>query len=144
GLYQRFLGRAADPAGRAAFVGYLQNGGTLEGVSRLMLASAEYQSHFPTDAAFIQSLYQNLLHRTGSNAEVAAWQPLLPQLGRGGVVPDFLSSGRVPLLGGRGRLLSASGPRPAALGLRGQLLGKQRPGPIDTLFAASPEYQLNG
>src|SRR5262249_21364028 len=91
-LYQRFLGRAADPAGRAAFVGYLQAGGTLEGASQSLLASPEYQSHFPTDTAFVPSLYQTLLHRTGSNAEVNAWLALLPQLGRAGLAQGFLRS----------------------------------------------------
>ena len=56
GLYHRFLGRDADAAGRAGFVNYLQTGGTLEGVSDTMLASPEYQSHFQTDADFVQSL----------------------------------------------------------------------------------------
>jgi hypothetical protein len=92
GLYHRFLGRDADPAGRAGFVAYLENGGTLEGVRQAMLASPEYQSHFPTGSSFVQSLYQNLLHRTGNSAEVGPWVALLPQLGRAGVAQGFLFS----------------------------------------------------
>jgi hypothetical protein len=92
GLYHRFLGRDADAAGRTNFVAYLQNGGTLEGASQILLASPEYQSRFPTDSSFVQSLYQNLLHRTGSTAEVNAWVAQLPQLGRAGVAQVFLLS----------------------------------------------------
>jgi len=92
GLYHRFLGRDADSAGRASFVAYLQAGGTLEGASQIMLASPEYHSRFPTDSSFVESLYQNLLHRAGSTAEVNAWVAKLPQLGRAGVAQVFLLS----------------------------------------------------
>jgi hypothetical protein len=92
GLYHRFLGRDADAAGRANFVAYLQAGGTLEGVSQMLLASPEYHSHFPTDTSFVQSLYENLLQRSGSHAEVNGWVAQLPQLGRAGVAQGFLLS----------------------------------------------------
>jgi hypothetical protein len=92
GLYHRFLGRDADPVGRANFVAYLQNGGTLEGASQILLASPEYQARFPTDSSFVQSLYQNLLHRTGSTAEVNTWVAQLPQLGQAGVAHALLLS----------------------------------------------------
>jgi hypothetical protein len=146
GLYQRFLGRAADPAGRAGFVGYLQIGGTLEGVSRIMLASPEYQSHFASDAAFVQSLYQNLLHRTGSNAEVSAWAAVLPQQGRAGVAQGFLLSQELrdwEVGDDYTQLLDRTHPPSAAevsgwVGTGFDLLT------IDALVAGSPEFQLNG
>jgi hypothetical protein len=142
GLYHRFLGRDADSAGRAAFVGYLQAGGTLEGVSQAMLASSEYQSHFPGDD-FVQSLYRNLLQRTGSSAEVNSLVALLSQLGRAGVVQGFLSSPefRAGEVGDDyAQLLhrtSSAAEVNSWVGSGLDLLA------IDTLFAASPEFQLN-
>jgi hypothetical protein len=146
GLYGRILGRAADPAGRAYFVDYLQTGGTLEGIRQIMLASPEYQSHFPGDAAFVQSLYQNLLHRTGSNAEVSQWVALLPQLGRAGVVQGFLSAPefRAWEVGDDyTQLLDRTQP-PSAAEVNGWVGSGLDLLTIDTLFATSPEYQANG
>jgi hypothetical protein len=146
GLYQRFLGRAADPAGRAGFVAYLQNGGTLEGVSQMMLASAEYQSHFPTDAAFVQSLYQNLLQRPGSNAEVGGWLAVLPQLGRTGVAQAFLSSQEyryLEVVDDYTQLLDRTQP-PGAVEVNGWVGTGLDLLMIDARIASSPEYQTNG
>ena len=146
GLYQRFPGRASDSAGRAGFVAYLQAGGTLQGVSQAMLASPEYQSHFASDAAFVQSLYQNLLLRTGSNAEVSAWATLLPQLGRAGVAQDFLLSQEFrdwEVGDDYTQLLDRKLP-PSAAEVSGWVGAGLDLLTIDTLFAASPEYQTNG
>jgi hypothetical protein len=146
GLYQRFLSRAADAAGRAAFVGYLQKGGTLEGVSQIMLASQEYQSLFPTPSAFIQSLYQNLLHRTGSTAEVNAWLAILPQLGRAGVARDFLSSAEFrawEVEDDYAHLLHRTQP-PSAAELNAWVNSSFDLLTIDVLFTSSAEFWLNG
>jgi hypothetical protein len=91
-LYHRYLGRDADPAGRAGFVNYLSAGGSLEVVGAVMLGSQEYQGRFASDAAYVQSLYENLLHRVPTAGEIGGWLPLLPQLGRGGVAQAFLAS----------------------------------------------------
>jgi hypothetical protein len=144
GLYHRFLGRDADPAGRAAFVAFLQNGGTLEAVSRMMLASPEYQSHFPTDSSFVQSLYQNLLHRTGSNAEVAQWLALLPQLGRGGVAQAFLSSPEFRAAEVNDDYTQLLHRTPAAAEVNAWVGSGLDLLTIDTVFAGSPEFQMNG
>jgi hypothetical protein len=144
GLYHRFLGRDADQAGRAYFVNYLQNGGTLEGVSRAILGSKEYRSHFPTDSSFVQSLYQSLLHRTGSPAEIAGWVAQLPQLGRAGVAQAFLLSQEY-----RGdevshdytQLLNRT---PSAAEISSWVGSGKDLLAIDVLFAGSLEFQLNG
>jgi hypothetical protein len=144
GLYHRFLGRDADAAGRAGFVGYLQNGGTLEGASRLILASPEYQSHFPTDSSFVRSLYQNLLHRTANYAEVSAWSPPLLQVGPAGVAQDFLLSQefRDWEVGDDFTQLLHRAPSTAEVnnwvGTGLDILT------IDALVAGSPEFQQNG
>jgi hypothetical protein len=144
GLYHRFLGRDADAGGLAGFVGYLQAGGTLEGVSQAILASPEYQSHFQTEPDFVQSLFENLLHRTGSAGEVDAWVTAMAQLGRAAVAQDFLSGQEF-----RGwevaddftQLLHRAPSTAEANAWVGSGIDLLT---IDVLFAASPEYQLNG
>jgi hypothetical protein len=78
-LYLRFLGRASDPAGRAGWIGFLQNGGTLEQIQMLFLTAPEYISHINVD--YVQSLYMNILGRTGSQAELAQWNNNIQNLG---------------------------------------------------------------
>jgi hypothetical protein len=144
GLYHRFLGRAADAAGRANFVAYLQAGGTLEGVSQLMLASSEYQSRFPTDSSYVQSLYQNLLHRTGSTAEVNGWVAKLPQLGRASVAHGFLLSQEYrtdEVSDDYTWFLHRAG---SAAEINSWVNGGNDLLTIDSLFAGSTEFQQNG
>jgi len=144
GLYHRILGRDADAAGRANFVAYLQNGGTLEVVSQIMLASPEYQARFPTDTSFVQSLYENLLQRMGSHAEVNGWVAKLPQLGRAGVAQGFLLSQEF-----RGdevqddfmQLLHRTG---STTDVNNWVSTGKDLLTIDALFAGSPEFQVNG
>jgi hypothetical protein len=144
GLYHRFLGRDADPAGRAGFVGYLQAGGTLEGVRQTMLASPEYQSHFQADADFVQSLYQNLLQRTPGTSEVDAYLAFLPQVGRAGVAAGFLSSAEFrgdEVMNDYTLLL---GRAPSTAEVNGWVGTNLDLLTIDTFFAASQEFQTNG
>jgi hypothetical protein len=146
GLYHRFLGRDSDPAGRAGFVGWLQSGATLEAVIEVMLASPEYQSHSNADADFVQSLYQNLLHRTGDVNEVLGWVGQLPQLGRGGVAQNFLSSleYRAWEVGDDYALLLHRSQPPSAAEVNGWASSGLDILTIDALVAASPEFQANG
>jgi hypothetical protein len=146
GLYHRFLGRDSDPAGRAGFVGWLQSGATLEAVIDAMLASPEYQSHCNADADFVQSLYQDLLHRTGDFSEITGWLAQLPQLGRSGLAQDFLSSPeyRAWEVGDDyAQLLHRSQP-PSAAEVNGWASSGLDILTIDAFIAASPEFQTNG
>jgi hypothetical protein len=72
-FYQAFLGRQENAAEQASWVNYLQHGGTEEEMAALFLNSAEYQAKFADNAAFVRSLYDNLLSRGASDAEVAGW-----------------------------------------------------------------------
>jgi hypothetical protein len=93
GLYGKLLGRAADAAGRAGFVNFLQRGGTVEQVILSMVTSPEYNAaNGATDTMYVQSLYNHLLGRTGSSAEVASWVAAVPTIGRAGVANGILSS----------------------------------------------------
>jgi hypothetical protein len=143
-LFHRFLGRDADPAGRASFVMHLQNGGTLEGVSQMMLASQEYHARFSTGSDFVQSLYQNLLQRIGSSAEVSQWVAQLPQLGRARVAQAFLMSREYradAVSDDYAQLLHRT---PSTSEINSWLGSGKDLLTIDVLFASSQEFQSNG
>jgi hypothetical protein len=92
-FYQAFLDRTADAAGRAAWVNYLEHGGTEEGLTVAFLSSAEYQAKVPDNAAFVRSLYERLLFRGASDAEVTSWgNALNAGASRADVVREFLHS----------------------------------------------------
>lgn len=89
-FYINYLGRTADSAGLAGWVGAVQNGLSLEQVEAGFISSPEFLSHINTD--FVQALYLNILNRTGSSAELASWNNALPQLGLKGVAASFTTS----------------------------------------------------
>jgi hypothetical protein len=95
-FYAKYLQRAADPGGEGTWIIFLQQGGTEEQLLNNILSSQEYADHVKdiyggADAGFIQSLYNKLLGRNTSTAEVAAWVAALPSMGRTGVITAFLS-----------------------------------------------------
>ena len=49
-VYQSVLGRAADPSGRAYWIGQLNQGKSVERVARSLVASSEYRRHAVNDA----------------------------------------------------------------------------------------------
>jgi hypothetical protein len=89
-FYVRFLGRADGGGEEMGFVKLLQNGGTLEQVQALFIDSPEYLAHINVDYA--QSLYINLLGRTGDIQELAGQNSLLPQVGLAGLATEFATS----------------------------------------------------
>jgi len=144
-LYRRFLGREADPAGRAGFVAFLQNGGTLEQASTAILASGEYQARFgSSDAAFIESLYVRVLNRFPSSGEVAGWVAVLPQLGRAGVAQQFLGSAEYR--GKQVRLFYRTllHRTPTSQEVSGWVNSPADLLSIESSFAGSTEFQTNG
>jgi hypothetical protein len=68
--YEEFLGRAADPAGLSGWVGLMQAGATEAQVATALISSSEYSLLHSSNTAFVQSLYQNLLGRTPSAADL--------------------------------------------------------------------------
>jgi hypothetical protein len=92
GLYLKLLGRPSDAPGRAGFVSFMQSGGSLEQVVAFIVSSPEYAALTGSDTGFVQSLYTNLLGRTGADSEVAGYLAALPSQGRAGVALDFLRS----------------------------------------------------
>lgn len=68
------LGRNADSGALNYFVGLRNSGVSLNDISAGLLASAEFQAKFPTNQAFVQGLYQAVLGRAPSSADLAFWQ----------------------------------------------------------------------
>jgi Domain of unknown function (DUF4214) len=89
-FYLRFLGRQSDTSGRTGWVNFLQQGGTEEQLENAFLTSPEYLGHINTD--FVQSLYINILGRTGAANELAGWNNLIQQIGLAGIANGFTAS----------------------------------------------------
>jgi len=70
--YATYLGRAADAPGRAAWAQALSNGMTREQFAVGLLTSAEFTSRYAAPDAYAWALYNTVLGRQGSAAEVAA------------------------------------------------------------------------
>jgi hypothetical protein len=106
GLYTKLLHRSADPAGRAAFVSRLEQGGTVEEVIGSIVSSQEFArladgidpgfTPGGSNRLFLQSLYTDLLGRSPTDAEASAGLRKLGalpmELGRTTVARDILSS----------------------------------------------------
>ena len=78
-LYDTTLGRLPDAAGLAGWTTALNTGATLAGLAGDFVASAEFQATYGTlgNAAFVNALYGNSLHRAADAAGAAAWTTLL-------------------------------------------------------------------
>ena len=92
-LYRSVLGREVEDSGRRAWVGYLQQGGTVEQLTNLLVTSAEYRNRYAgSDAAFVHSLYTRFLLRNPDNAGLAFWQGQVSANGRAEVARALLGS----------------------------------------------------
>lgn len=146
GLYRRYLNRDSDPTGRAAFIAFLQAGGTLEQATVQFLISPEYQSNFPSDSAYIQSLYAQLLGRTPGSSEVNAWVAALPKIGRAGAALAFLGSveyRRLVVLQLYGTVLNRA-TAPSAAEVSGWVNSGLDLHALETNLTASAEFYANG
>ncbi|HEV8060070.1 MAG TPA: hypothetical protein VGP68_09365 [Gemmataceae bacterium] len=97
--YVTYLGRSAGQGEEVSWVTSLQQGQTEEQVLSRFFGTAEFfnrtQTLIPTGTSqerFVQGLYQVLLYRSGSAADVQGWVNLLPTLGQRGVAADFLAT----------------------------------------------------
>lgn len=73
-LYATYLQRPADPGGRAHWIERLQTDLTEEDASAAFLASAEYATRYGGgDAAFVDSLYRDVLRRGADPGGRAHW-----------------------------------------------------------------------
>ena len=86
------LRRDADKSEEECDHQLLQGGGDIEPAIRGQLGSAEYRLLFGSDAAFVESLHSDLLHRNPTSAEVTGQVSSVQQLGRFAVAQNFLAS----------------------------------------------------
>ena len=74
GSYQTYLGRGPDPAGHQSWLGAMRTGVTIQQMEAGFLASDEYYAQAGgTDAGWVSRLYQHVLGRPASPAEVQSW-----------------------------------------------------------------------
>jgi hypothetical protein len=77
-MYNRYLQRSPDTGGVQSWTNFLVAGGTLEGVAEGLTSSQEYfVLKGGANQGFITALYQDVLNRSASNAELAHWQSVL-------------------------------------------------------------------
>ena len=76
-LYQRVLGRTADPEGKQYWLGVLASGVRVETVGISFYGSQEYFDRTGGAEPFVRSLYDNLLHRQPDQGGLDYWVSLL-------------------------------------------------------------------
>jgi hypothetical protein len=95
-LYLAALGRAPDAAGLLANSRALLSGTSLSTDSAAFIASGEFARLYGTNqsnAAFVNTLYQNVLHGTGDSGGLQTWNNALAgSLSRAEVLVDFSES----------------------------------------------------
>jgi hypothetical protein len=74
--YSVLLNRAPDPLAVTWF-NMLQAGVSEQTVVEGIIASPEFQSEHVSDASYISALYEDVLGRPGSDAEIASWEAKL-------------------------------------------------------------------
>ena len=95
-LYDTALGRRPDAAGLAGWTTQIRDGASLEAVAGAFAGSVEFRATYGAlgDAAFVERLYGNTLHRGSDPAGHAFWTAGLSsgQASRAGVVVGFSES----------------------------------------------------
>jgi hypothetical protein len=92
-LYQEYLGRAADPRGRRYWLDRWPDANGRDVVAAGILASPEYFGKAgASDPQFIDALYQDVLGRDATSAEISHWTGRLAESSRGDVARRFLAS----------------------------------------------------
>jgi hypothetical protein len=87
-FYSEHLVRDADAESLAAYVASLLDGRSLEDVRKEILTSDEYSALHPTDDAFIDSLYRELLGRSAGSEDITSYAGQ----SRGNIVDTILHS----------------------------------------------------
>jgi hypothetical protein len=116
-LYALLLDRSPAPQERAAWKAALRRGVTFEQVVIAFYSSDEFYARLESDSAWVAGLYLFLLGREPELAEIAAWRPLIAQVGRAGVVRGINSSPERLTLRVRSQYLVVLGREPDPSGL---------------------------
>ncbi len=113
-MYATLFDRAPDSAGINHWLSLSEAGVSLDRIADHFLASSEAQASYGAldNQGFTQALYQQAMHRAGSDVEVAYWTELLDSgaLDRGDVLLQFAgSTEKVELVGVIGTSLDGAG-----------------------------------
>jgi hypothetical protein len=97
-LYQAAYNRAPDAAGLGYWIKAMDAGQSLTDVANNFMQGREFQAMYganQNNAQFVDSLYQNVLHRAGDQAGIDYWLGDLNagRITRAGVLADFGESG---------------------------------------------------
>src|SRR5207302_3773615 len=150
GAYQQYLKRTPDDAGREFFIGNMLAGVySDEQVEAFFIGSQEYiANHGGTGRAWVIGMYQDLLGRTPSEAEVQNWVNVL----NGGTPSTAVALGFAASPEREGirvrfnyqtYLGRAASPDEVNLWVNGFVSGLTNEGMVAG-FVGSPEYYLNG
>ena len=152
--YQLYLGRPAAGTEERNWVGMLQAGASEEQVLSQILGGSGSHEFYDraqhmgfegtADQNYVRALYQMLLGRTASDAEVTGWANTLPQLGRQGVALGFLKSQefRTNQFEGYYNALLRRSDDPT--GLTNWVMSPSDMGTVRIGFESSPEFFTNG
>jgi CSLREA domain-containing protein len=151
GWYQTYLGRQPVKGEEQFWVLQLAEGQTEEQVLSGILGSDEFFSRAQSlvgsgtaQQRFVQCLYQRMLNRTGSAAELAFWVNQMPQFGRQGVAQGFQGATeyrRDVVTGDYNTLLHRSG---TAVEVNYWVFSNLDVASIRIGFEASPEFFIKG
>jgi hypothetical protein len=97
-FYENFLHRPADPTGQANWVAAFHAGLTENGLAEALMNSPEYLAAHPTDTAFINGVFQDVLGHLADPASLASWEQVLQTSGRDQVIRGILNSDEANLL----------------------------------------------
>ncbi|MFN8723758.1 MAG: beta strand repeat-containing protein [Rhodospirillales bacterium] len=93
-LYQSAFNRQPDSAGLDHWVNIVRSGTSVTQVATLFSTQTEFTNRYGTDtgvsSAFVISLYNNVLGRTATNAEISSWTS--SGLSRGAILRGFSDS----------------------------------------------------
>lgn len=94
GVYQKYLGRAADGGGLAFWVGQLRQGTTDEQLESAFAGAAEFYQHAGgTDAGWVNALYLDMLGRAADSKGLAYWTGQLAQGANRAAVAQAFAAG---------------------------------------------------
>jgi hypothetical protein len=94
-LYQAAFNRTPDKSGLGFWINALDNGHALQDVADGFIRSAEFASLYganPSDAQYVEALYQNVLHRAPDASGYDFWMHALQIAPRTEVLVDFSES----------------------------------------------------
>jgi protocatechuate 3,4-dioxygenase beta subunit len=71
--FSAILGRQADAGGLNYYMGLLASGVSLNDLDATLLASSEFQGKSASNQAYVQTIFQRVLGRSASSADLAFW-----------------------------------------------------------------------